>query len=151
MKHFTIVIALLAGAIFGFVQRPAPVSALPEQAATQPAKPPTPKAPTTAVSTRLRIDQVRSSHILDGTIGDMDLGLTVHVCNVAAAGTTVTSAVDAASVNGQILGVFPAGNQDQLIDNVVLNANGSVTVTLAAAAVAINNIRVVVSHGTPRQ
>jgi hypothetical protein len=96
-------------------------------------------------------DTVRTRHILDAGIGAADLGTTLHVINVAAASATGTSTIDAPSVGGKILGVYAAGNQDQLIDNVVLNANGSVTVTLAAAATAINNIRVVVSHGAPRQ
>lgn len=96
-------------------------------------------------------DTVRSKHLLDAGVGAADLGTTLHVINVAAAATTGTSTIDAASAGGKILGVYAAGNQDQFIDNVVLNANGSVTVTMAAAATAINNIRVVVAHGVPRQ
>jgi hypothetical protein len=99
----------------------------------------------------VRWDSVRSRHLLDGTIGAADLGTTLHVINVAAAATSGTSAADPASVGGKIVGVRAAGNQDQFVDNVVLNANGSVTVTLAAAATAINNIRVIVAHGVPRQ
>lgn len=63
---------------------------------------------------------------------------------VAATATTGSSAADPTLVGGTILGVYPTGNQDQLIDNVVLNANGSVTVTLAAAATADNTFTVVV-------
>ena len=47
---------------------------------------------------------------------------------------------------GQILGYYPAGNQDQFVDSIVLNANGSVTVTLAANATADNTYTVVVAE-----
>lgn len=96
-------------------------------------------------------ETVRSRHIMDGTVSGADLALTTHVCNVGIGTAAVTSTIDANSVGGVILGYYVAGNQDQYVDNVVLNANGSVTVTLAANAVAINNIRVVVARGVPRQ
>jgi len=63
---------------------------------------------------------------------------------VTAGATSGSSAADADLVGGEILGIYPTGNQDQLVDNVVLNANGSITVTLAAAATANNTFRVVV-------
>jgi len=40
---------------------------------------------------------------------------------------------DPKSVRGKIIGLYWAGNQDQFVGNVVLNANGSVTMTLGAA------------------
>jgi len=63
---------------------------------------------------------------------------------VAAAATSGSSAADSDLVGGTILGHYSTGNQDQFVDNVVLNADGSVTVTLAAAATADNTFNVVV-------
>lgn len=109
-----------------------------------------------AQSTRARYirdanDTVRSRHVLDAGIGGADLGTTVHTCDVVNGTAAVTSTINAASAGGKILGVYWAGNQDQFVDNIVLNANGSVTCTLAANATATNNLRVVVAHGVPRQ
>jgi hypothetical protein len=55
------------------------------------------------------------------------------VINIAGAATSGTSSADPKSVRGKIIGLYWAGNQDQFVGNVVLNANGSVTVTLGAA------------------
>lgn len=63
---------------------------------------------------------------------------------VAAGATSGASAADVSLVNGQILGIYSNGNQDQFVNNVVVNANGSITVTLRAAATANNVFRVVV-------
>lgn len=63
---------------------------------------------------------------------------------VAAAATNGSSAADADLVGGEILGYYPTGNQDQLADSVVLNADGSITVTLAAAATANNTFKAAV-------
>jgi len=65
--------------------------------------------------------------------------------DVAAGATSGSSAADPDLVGGEILGIYPDGNQDQLVDSVVLNADGSVTVTLAAAATAVNSFKVVVA------
>jgi len=64
---------------------------------------------------------------------------------VSAGATSGSSAADSALTGGEVLGVYPAGNQDQFIDNVALNADGSITVTLAAAATADNTFKVVVA------
>lgn len=62
---------------------------------------------------------------------------------------TVTVAATATSGNvtvvagSTILGFYPAGNQDQYVDNVAI-ASTTCTVTLAAAATAINTYKVVV-------
>lgn len=61
---------------------------------------------------------------------------------VAAGATSGSSADDSELVGGTILGIYPTGNQDQLVDNVVLNADGSITITLAAAATADNTFNV---------
>ena len=64
--------------------------------------------------------------------------------NVAVGETAGASAADPDLVGGVILGIVPAGNQDQLIDNVAVGGDGAVTVTLAAAATAQNNSKVTV-------
>ncbi|MEM4408593.1 MAG: hypothetical protein QXI19_07610 [Candidatus Caldarchaeum sp.] len=68
----------------------------------------------------------------------------VVTVTVNAGSASGSSAADATLVGGEILGYYPAGNQDQFVDNVVLNADGSVTVTLAANAVANNTFKVIV-------
>jgi len=66
--------------------------------------------------------------------------------SVAAAATSGSSSADADLVGGTILGYYPTGNQDQLVDNITLNADGSITITLAAAATAENTFNVVVAY-----
>ncbi|MDI9934690.1 hypothetical protein QM806_04375 [Rhodococcus sp. IEGM 1351] len=64
---------------------------------------------------------------------------------------TKTVTVDAAAASGTatvvagstILGIYPAGNQDQLVDNVAISTT-TLTVTLAANATATNTYKVVV-------
>jgi hypothetical protein len=72
------------------------------------------------------------------------LGFKVVSITMAAGATTGSSAADPELVGGQILGYYPTGNQDQLVDNIVLNADDSVTITLAAAATAANTFNVIV-------
>ncbi len=55
-----------------------------------------------------------------------------------------SSAADPDLVGGKIVGVVFDTNNDQLVDDVTLNADGSVTVTLAAAATADNKFKVAV-------
>lgn len=62
--------------------------------------------------------------------------------NVAVGQTSGASAADPDCVGGKVVGVVPAGNQDQFIDNVAIGEDGAVTVTLAAAATAENNFKV---------
>ena len=73
-----------------------------------------------------------------------DLDYKVVSVTVVAGATSGSSAADSELVGGEILGFYPAGNQDQFVANVVLNPDGSVTVTLAAAATADNVFNVVV-------
>ena len=95
-----------------------------------------------------------SRDILDATIPQAKLDTTgitktklgyksVSV-TVAAGDTSGSSSADSDLVDGEILGYYPTGNQDQLVDSVVLNADGSVTITLASAATADNTFKVVV-------
>jgi len=79
-----------------------------------------------------------------GQISKVELGYKVVSITVAAAATSGSSAADPELVGGEILGYYPTGNQDQLVDNVALAADGSITITLAAAATADNTFNVVV-------
>ena len=68
---------------------------------------------------------------------------TVEV-TVTAGQVTGASAVDPDLVDGEIIGIISATNQDQFIDDVALGAGGAVTVTLGAAATADNVFTVAV-------
>lgn len=66
--------------------------------------------------------------------------LQTKTVNVAATATSGTAAVAAGSV---VLGIYPAGNQDQLVDNVAISGT-VLTITLSAAATAQNNFKVTI-------
>jgi len=93
-------------------------------------------------------------HIVDGSIPQAKidetgitkakLGYKVVSITVAAGASSGSSAADSELVGGEVLGYYPAGNQDQYVDNITLNPDGSVTITLAAAATADNIFKVVV-------
>jgi hypothetical protein len=71
--------------------------------------------------------------------------LVTKTITVAAAATSGASAADTTIAGGTVIGIVPAGNQDQFVDNVAINATtGAVTVTLAAAATANNVFNVTV-------
>jgi fructose-1,6-bisphosphatase len=72
------------------------------------------------------------------------IGYKVVAVTVAADSNSGSSDADADLVGGQIIGIYPTGNQDQFVTNVTLNANGSVTVTLAGNATNDNTFNVVV-------
>ncbi|MBW2675547.1 MAG: hypothetical protein JRD89_19410 [Deltaproteobacteria bacterium] len=93
---------------------------------------------------RLEDEAVTNAKIADNavTAGKM-FAKTVSV-TVAATATSGSSAADPDLVGGAIVGYYPTGNQDQLVDSIVLNPDGSVTITLAAAATADNTFNVVV-------
>jgi hypothetical protein len=63
---------------------------------------------------------------------------------VLADATSGSSSDDADLVGGEILGIYPTSNQDQLVDSVAIDGNGAITVTLGAAATADNTFKVVV-------
>lgn len=86
---------------------------------------------------------VHTGHLIDRAVTWSKLQAKAVVVNVNAAAATGSSAADPALVGGTIIGWRSAGNQDQLIDNMVLNGDGSITITLAAAATATNNFVVV--------
>lgn len=63
------------------------------------------------------------------------IAVTVALGQTAGTGVVVAGAI--------VLGIYPAGNQDQFVDNVAI-AGTTLTVTLAAAATAANAFKVVV-------
>ena len=98
-----------------------------------------------AVSTRQILDRgIGTDDINDGAVTKGKVGYKSVAVTVASGATSGSSAADSTLVGGEIVGVYPTGNQDQFIDNVVLNADGSITITLAAAASADNTFNVVV-------
>lgn len=64
---------------------------------------------------------------------------TVTVAQGASSGTATVVA------GSTIIGIYPAGNQDQFVDNVAISGT-TLTVTLAANATAINTYKVVVAE-----
>lgn len=98
-----------------------------------------------SVGTEELIDgAVTTQKLAAGAVTKAKIGYKVVAVTVAAAATSGSSAADPELVGGEIIGIYPTGNQDQFVDNVVLNADGSVTVTLAAAATAANTFNVIV-------
>ena len=97
---------------------------------------------------------IGTKHIQDGTVGTAQLASAavtkgkisykVVTVTVAAGATSGSSAADDELVDGEIIGVYSAGNQDQFISNVTLNSDGSITITLAAAATNDNTFKVIV-------
>lgn len=97
------------------------------------------RGPLTAGSVpSLRTNQIRTRHLIDGSVTFGKLGIKAVAVTVNAASATVTTAADPDIAGGLLLGCYPSTNQDQFIDNIVLNANGSITMTLAANATANN-------------
>jgi len=99
----------------------------------------------TIVAAEIADGGVSEAKIAAGAVTKAKMGYKVVAITVAATATSGSSAADAELVGGEILGYYSTGNQDQLVDSVVLNADGSVTVTLAAAATAGNTFNVVVA------
>jgi len=102
------------------------------------------KAHAHAITGDLLDNEVTTPKIKDSAVTKPKIGYKVVSVTVAAAATTGSSAADSELVNGEIIGIISAGNQDQFVDNVSLGADGSVTVTLAAAATANNVFKIVV-------
>jgi len=90
------------------------------------------------------IGEITEAEIADGAVTKSKIAYKVVEVTVAAGNTSGSSAADSDLVDGEIFGVYPTGNQDQFIDNVQLNADGSVTITLAAAATDDNTFKVLV-------
>jgi len=92
----------------------------------------------------LNLASVTNEKLADDSVSKSKISYKVVTVTVASGATEGSSAADDDLVGGEILGVYPAGNQDQFISNVTLNSDGSITVTLAAAATADNVFKVVV-------
>lgn len=80
--------------------------------------------------------------------GEVEDKLKTVTVNVSATNSTGSSAADPTLIEGIPIGIVPAGNQDQLVDNVEVESDGKVKVTLAAAATAQNNFNVTVQKYT---
>ena len=85
------------------------------------------------------IGDITTAEIADAAVTKTKLSYEVVAVTVAAAATSGTGTATTGSI---ILGYYPTGNQDQLVDNVAI-AGTTVTVTLAAAATANNTFNVV--------
>lgn len=70
--------------------------------------------------------------------------IAVVAVNVSTGNSTGSSSAAAALVDAVPIGVVPVGNQDQLVDEVVVESDGKVKVTLAAAATDQNQFKVTV-------
>ena len=92
----------------------------------------------------IRSNTIRTRHVFDGSITAGKVALVAVTVNVSAAASSGSSAADPLLVGGVLISCDPSGNQDQHLDNAVLNGDGSITATLAAAATAQNNFRCVV-------
>jgi len=82
---------------------------------------------------------VGTSELADAAVNQSKLSYEVVAITVAAAATSGTGTCTSGSI---ILGYYPTGNQDQLVDSVAVSAT-TVTITLAAAATAANTFNVV--------
>lgn len=78
--------------------------------------------------------------LLVGAKIDASANISTKTVTVSAAATSGTATVAVGSV---ILGFYPAGNQDQFVDNVAISST-TLTVTLGAAATANNTYKVTV-------
>lgn len=90
------------------------------------------------------VGEITTAEIGDGAVTKTKLGYKAVAVTVSAGNTSGSSSTDSTLVGGEIIGIYPTGNQDQLVDDVALNTDGSVTVTLAAAATNNNTFKVVV-------
>ena len=82
---------------------------------------------------------VGNSELANAAVSKAKLSYEVVAITVAAAATSGTGTCTSGSI---ILGYYPTGNQDQLVDSVAVSAT-TVTITLAAAATAANTFNVV--------
>ena len=89
-------------------------------------------------------DAITTAKIADGAVTKGKVGYKVVTVTVSSGATSGSSSADSELVGGEIVGVYPAGNQDQFINDISLNSDGSITITLAAAATADNTFKVVV-------
>lgn len=89
----------------------------------------------------LRSNEIRTRHLMPGVVTAGKLAIKATTVTVAGTATTGSSAADPDLAGGFLVACTPAGNQDQLMDNAVLNGDGSITITLGAAATGTNTFR----------
>jgi len=89
--------------------------------------------------TAIGANAVGQSEIEANAVGDSELKYEEVTVNVALGATSGTGTATSGSI---IIGYRPAGNVDALVDNIAISGT-VVTVTLAAAATAINNFVVI--------
>ena len=90
-------------------------------------------------SAKIAADAVGASEIADDAVNKGELNTEEVTVTVLATATSGTGTVTAGS---QIIGYYPAGNQDQFVDNIAI-VDTTLTITLAAAATADNIFKVV--------
>lgn len=95
------------------------------------------RAPETAGNV-LRSGEIRTRHLANKVVTSGKLAIDTVAVSITNGTPAATTAAAANDVGGIVMGCVPSGNQDQFIDNVVVNANGGITVTLAANATATN-------------
>ena len=96
-------------------------------------------APNGVSTVKINDVAVTTAKIADATVNQSKLSYEVVAITVAAAATSGTGTCTSDSI---ILGYYPTGNQDQLVDNVAVSGT-TVTITLAAAATTANTFNVV--------
>jgi len=95
-------------------------------------------------ATTIQADAVGETEIDSDAVQKDQLGYRVKTVTVSTGQSSGASVDDALLIGGQVLGIYPNGNQDQFVDDIEIGAGGAVTVTLAAAATADNIFDVVV-------
>ena len=84
-------------------------------------------------------NSVDQAAMRDASVGLAEVKYEVVSVTVLAAATSGTATVTSGAI---VLGYYPAGNQDQLVDNISISTT-TLTITLAAAATADNTFKVV--------
>jgi len=84
-------------------------------------------------------DAVGAEEIRANAVKQSELDYEEVTVTVAAGATSGTATVTEGAI---VIGYYPAGNQDQFVDNISISAT-TLTITLAAAATADNIFRVV--------
>jgi hypothetical protein len=89
-------------------------------------------------------EYVSTSKIADNAVNQDKLSYVVLAVTVASTATSGESSADATIAGGQILGIYPTGNQDQFVTNVEITEDFKAKVTLGSAATASNTFNVII-------
>jgi len=87
----------------------------------------------------LSTDAVRAKEVAPNAVKQSELAYEEVTVTVTAGTASGTATVTEGAI---VLGYYPAGNQDQFVDNISISAT-TLTITLAAAATADNIFKVV--------